>query len=101
MKKWNGSHPVLTLEINGIVAAERVIDQQIRFIKYWQHRWFYQYALASQKNWQIYIVIRSTMGNFKPKRFTRTEFPFLIKSKSNQNGIIENVADATIADIES
>ena len=101
MKNWNGNHPVLTLEINGIVAAERIYDKRTGFVQYWQHRWFYQYALKQKKNWQIYIVIRSTMGNFKPKRFTRTEFPFLIKSKSKQNGIIENVADATIADIES
>lgn len=95
--KWNGrdSCPVLTLQIGDTIAAERIIDQKERMFAYWRHRWFYQYGLASKKNWQIYIVVQSTMGIFKAKRFTRREFPYLIKSNQIKNAEHETVADAT------
>lgn len=92
--------PVLCLEIDGVLVNTHQVDKKHVTIEYWRHRWFYQYGLASKKNWSIYIAIQSAMGNFKPKKFTQKEFPYLIKSKINQNERIENAAkDAAISDI--
>jgi len=103
MKRIHGSlsMPMLCLEIDGEIVQTHDVDYRFQTTEYWRHRWFYQYGLASKKNWQIFIAVQSPMGNFKPKRFSTKEFPYLIKSKKNQNDIEKQNSDATIGDIKS
>lgn len=103
MKRMFGdlAMPLLCLEIDDKIVNTHQVDYKHQTTEYWRHRWFYQYGLASKKNWQIFIAVQSPMGNFKPKRFSQKEFPYLIKSKSNQNDIEKQVADATIGDLKS
>lgn len=93
--------PMLCLEIEGKLVQTHDVNYRYDIIEYWRYRWFYQYGLASKKNWEIFIAVQSPMGNFKPKRFSQKEFPYLIKSKSNLYDNKKQVADATISDIES
>lgn len=93
--------PVLCLEIEGKLVQTHDVNYKYDIIAYWRHRWFYQYGLASKKNWEIFIAVQSPMGNFKPKRFTQKEFPYLIKSNQNQYDNKKQVANATIADVQS
>ena len=102
MKRLCGSlpMPLLCLEIDGTIVDTHQVDYKFQTTECWRHRWYYQYALASKKNWQIFIAVQSPMGTFIPKRFSKKHFPFLIKSNQNQYDNKEQVANATIADVE-
>lgn len=90
--------PLLCLEIDDIIVNTHPVDYKHQTTEHWRHRWFYQYGLASKKNWQIFIVVQSPMGTFIPKRFSKKQFPYLIKSNQNDNK--EQNADATIGDVK-
>ena len=102
MKRLHGNlpMPLLCLEIDGKIVNTHQVDYKHQTTEYWRHRWYYQYGLASKKHWNIFIEVQSPMGNFIPKRFSQKHFPFLIKSNQNQYDNKEQVANATIADVE-
>ena len=74
----------MTLEVDGEVRATGYPLRNHESIMRQRKSWFFFYGLASRKNWEIYFTHRSVMQNCKPFRIIQ-EFPYLIKSQTEQN----------------
>lgn len=75
----------MALSFNGEEVATASVRKCYTAIEKQRYRWVHTYGLTAEKHWEIYIVIRSSMGKHlnKNKLQIKTDFKFITKQKAN------------------
>lgn len=75
----------MALSYNGEEVATASVHKCYTDIEKQRYRWVHTYGLTAEKHWEIYIVIRSSMGEHlnKNKLQIKTDFKFITKQKAN------------------
>ena len=84
----------LVLSYNGEEMATANVLRSYSAIERQRYLWVHTYGLTKKKDWQIYLRVPSSMGEFtKRDKFNfKSQFKFITK-KENQNEQSETIAD--------